>query len=394
MADGVMLFLLVVGILAIVTRETFLVVLIYLFGGVALLSNWWSNTIAARLVSARKFDHHAFPGEQIPVRVIIRNPTLLPAVWLQVQDSVPVELVEARTAAQIRSLGPRAEMQLTYQMRAQKRGLYTIGPLMFATGDLLGMAADRNSSAGVDTLIVYPRIIQFTQVPLPSSSPLGTIRHKQRIFEDPTRPFGKREYQTGDSLRRIDWKASASSGRLQTKIYEPSIALETMLFLNLNTADYLPKTIYSGTELAITTTASLAYWITGQRQASGLYCNGLDQRAAGMPSFIPAGKGRAHLMRVLEILACTRPSDGEPFLAEFRRQRVRLPWGTTALIISGSASLELLEELHQASRAGIHCVLILCGDHPDHHLTSQRARAYGIPVHVFVWEKDLDVWRK
>jgi hypothetical protein len=88
-------------------------------------------------------------------------------------------------------------------------------------------------------------------VRLPSRSPIGTLRHTQPIFEDPSRVRGKRDYTTGDSLRRVDWKATATTGRLQVKQFEPSIALETALFLNLNADEYLQRTRLDATELAI-----------------------------------------------------------------------------------------------------------------------------------------------
>jgi len=63
------------------------------------------------------------------------------------------------------------------------------------------------------------------------------MRHQQPIFEDP-HAYGKRDYVASDSLRRVDWKASASTGRLQIKQFEPSIALQTVIFLNLNGSEY------------------------------------------------------------------------------------------------------------------------------------------------------------
>ena len=87
-------------------------------------------------------------------------------------------------------------------------------------------------------LTVYPRIVALNSIQIPSRSPQGTMRHTQPIFEDPTRVLGKREYVAGDSLRRVDWKSTAVTGRLQVKLFEPAISLETLIFLNLNAEDY------------------------------------------------------------------------------------------------------------------------------------------------------------
>jgi uncharacterized protein (DUF58 family) len=158
-------------------------------------------------------------------------------VWLRVQDYYPIELAETSSFSQVISLGPRGKTSLNYSLKAQKRGYYTVGPLFVSSGDLLGMSSEKNSQGIADHVTVYPRVIPLTEIKLPSQSPMGTMRHKQPIFEDPTRPIGKRDYQAGDSLRRIDWKATAVTGRLQTKVFAPSIAL-TPLSFSLKPADY------------------------------------------------------------------------------------------------------------------------------------------------------------
>ncbi len=109
-------------------------------------------------------------------------------------------------------LGPRADANFEYSVDARKRGYYPIGPLSISTGDILGLSAAVLAQSPAEHLVVYPRIIPFTSMEIPSHSPQGTLRHHLPLFEDPTRVFGKRGYRSGDFLRRIDWKASASPG--------------------------------------------------------------------------------------------------------------------------------------------------------------------------------------
>src|SRR3972149_2468824 len=69
--------------------------------------------------------------------------------------------------------------------------------------------------------------------PSPPQSPMGNLPPPQPIFEDPSRVIGKRDYVAGDSLQRVDWKATAVVGRLQVKQYQPSTARETLIVLSL-----------------------------------------------------------------------------------------------------------------------------------------------------------------
>lgn len=395
MGDAFTFFLFVLIVLAVITRETFVFVLLYMFAGAALLGRWWSSRVVNKFVFSRKYEKKAFPGETIPVRLDIYNSSLLPAVWLRVQDFYPIEVADASSFSQIISLGPHQKTHLDYTLKARKRGYYTIGPLHISSGDLLGMVDESQSEGTSEHLIVYPRVVSLTNVKLASRSPMGTMPHNQPIFEDPTRPIGKRDYRSGDSLRRIDWKATAVTGRLQTRLFEPSIALETIIFLNLNLADYHLRTHFDATELAIVVAASLGNWVIAQRQATGLIANGIDPLAPdSRPIPLPPRKGRAHMMRILEILARIRAAETEPFPAQIRHRRVHFPWGTTLIVVTGSASQPLFDELLQAKRAGLNPVLILCGEHPNHRQASQQARLYGLAVHIVHNEKDLDLWRK
>jgi uncharacterized protein (DUF58 family) len=224
---------------------------------------------------------------------------------------------------------------------------------------------------------------------------MGTLRHSLPIFEDPSRPIGKREYVPGDSLRRIDWKASASIGRLQVKQFEPSIALETAIFLNLNLDEYTPKDWASGTELAIIAAASLANWIIAKRQSTSLYTNGADMlNITDAASPLPNRKGRAHLMRILETLARVKARQTTSFTQFLRHQRPNLSWGTTLIIISGSADEQLFEELIQAQRAGMSIFLILCGRYTGALEARARARNIGVSFVDIFDEDSFKAWQR
>ncbi len=395
MGDSFAVFLFLLILLAVFTRETFVMVLLYLFVGVNVLGRWWSATVVSKATFSRLYDHKVFPGEQVPVRLEIRNGSWLPAVWMRVQDFFPIELAEVSTFSQVVSLGPRNEARLHYNLKAHKRGYYTVGPLMLSSGDLLGITGERSSEGPSDHLTVYPRVIPLTSMKLPSRSPMGPMRHSQPIFEDPTRPMGKRDYQAGDSLRRIDWKATATTGRMQTKLFEPSIALETALFLNLSLADYQIRTRFDATELSIVVAASVANWVIAQRQSAGLYAHAHDPLSAdSRPVPIHPRKGRAHLMRMLEIMARIRTAEIEPFPTLISQQRVRLAWGTTMIVVTGAPDQALFDELLQARRAGLNPVLISCGEFPNSRQSAQHSKTLRIPFYNIRDERDLDMWRK
>jgi uncharacterized protein (DUF58 family) len=277
-------FLIVLLIVALFTRVDAFFSLLYVLFGVAVIGRLWSRRALQNVEVRRVHDSRAFNGQPLEVRLEVANRGRLPVLWLRVQDKVPAALGAPGVSrgGQVVSLGPHERLTLSYRLRSERRGYYVIGPLSARSGDVLGSATYETDPAGEGStgfVIVYPKIIPLHDLGFPSQSPFGTLPSRQRIFEDPTRLRGVRDYQPGDSLRQIDWKTSARVQALQVKRFEPAIALETAIFVNLNEADYPAPCVSSAPEMAIVVAASLAAHLTEKRQAVALATNGHDPLA-------------------------------------------------------------------------------------------------------------------
>ncbi|HSA99900.1 MAG TPA: DUF58 domain-containing protein [Anaerolineales bacterium] len=395
MAGTFLTLLLVLFVIASLMRGDFALTLIYLVVGALAAGIWWGYRALAQVEAKRHFDMHAFLGEKVKIHLHVQNKGWLPLPWLELHETLPVALVGPHSFETVTHLGPRADAQFEYVVEARKRGYYPIGPLLVSTGDILGLSETLQGKSQTEHLVVYPRIIPFTSLDIPSFSPQGALRHRLPLFEDPTRVFGKRGYVYGDSLRRIDWKSSASTGRLQVKLFEPSIALETFVVLNLNAEDYYYRSRIDATELAIVIAASVRNWIAGKKQIVGMMVNGHDPLTEdGKPQAIPPRKGKRHLMRLLETLARIETIDGSALVPLIQQYRYQLAWGTTLIVITGRAEDDLLGELYQARRWGQNSLLILTGRDISDKEVRQRAKFFGIPVVSIATEQDLDIWTK
>jgi len=385
--------LVVLLVLAVFLRGDFALTLVYLMTGALAAGIWWVRQTLGQVEAKRRFSNHAFLGERIKIDLQVNNKGWLPIPWLELRDALPVALAGPNSFQAVVQLGPRAQANFEYSVEARKRGYYAIGPLDISTGDLLGLSEPLLVQSQAEPLVVYPKTVSLTNMDLPSQSPQGTLRHRLPVFEDPTRVFGKREYASGDSLRRIDWKASATSGRLQVKLFEPSIALETCIILNLNAEDYYYRSRIDSTELAIVIAASISNWIIGKKQMVGMMVNGHDPLAAdGRPQPISPRKGKRHLIRLLETLARVEIVEHSPLGPLVQEQRYRLAWGTTLIVITGKLGEEVLNELYQARRRGQNAVLILSGRNAGDEAMRRRASVLDIPVYSIATEHDLQVW--
>src|SRR5262249_30718006 len=106
--------------------------------------------------------------------------------------------------------------------------------------------------------------------------PIGEIRLTHRLYEDPTRIAGVREYEAGDPLNRVHWRATARTGLLHCKIYEPSTIAGATILLDFHQAGYHARREPVRSELAVTTAASLAHAVYQMGQQIGVVTNGRD----------------------------------------------------------------------------------------------------------------------
>jgi uncharacterized protein (DUF58 family) len=395
---AVLTFLVVLLAVAFFTRLDFFFYLLYALSGIYILGRMWARRSISAVVLERAHERRVFWGETFDVRIEVQNRGWLPVLWLRVHDTVPVELTRGSVFRQVLSLLPHEHVHLSYSLAGRHRGYYRLGPLVTLGGDLLGAVSYENRCAGDDSVIVYPKIVALRDLGFPSQSPFGTLPSRERLFEDPSRMRGVRDYQPGDSLRRMDWKTSARVGSLQVRRYEPSIALETAVFLNLDETDFPQVVRRESTELGIVVAASVAAHLVEKRQAVGLVTNGCDPMAkeAGPFSSLPMRKGREHLMHLLDLLARIEvASEGKAmaFLDLLSRKSLGLPWGSTVVVITSREVEGLLGALLALRRRGLAIILVLtCPDREFEH-TAQRAGQLGIRTLQIWTERDLDVWR-
>jgi uncharacterized protein (DUF58 family) len=390
----VVLSLIALILIAAILRDNFAFTLLYLFAGVFVLSRWWTRRALNAVGHRRDFMGRAFFGEKVRVRLEVFNRGWLPVVWLRVNESLPVNLASNNTFQRVIFLGPKERRQFEYSLTAWRRGVYQLGPVFLYSGDVMGFFKRERVAGTSDQLTVFPRIVPLRATSLPSQSPLGSIPHHQPIFEDPSRSMGKRDYVSGDSLRRVDWKASATSGRLQVRVFEPSIALSTALFLNLDPRDYFHRTRIDATELAVVVAASLANWVVEHKQSVALFSNG---RFPSLPDpsavRIPPKKGRGHLIRILETLAQVTMAEGNGLADLLRQESVHLPWGTTLIIVTGAMGEALFDELFRIRRRGQTGMIVLVGPVRSYSEAYQRSARFGFPLHHIHNEEDLERWR-
>lgn len=392
--QGILLFVLGLFLLAAVFKVHFFFYLLYTFFGVYFVSRMWLEQSLAAISCRREYTMRAFFGERAQVKVHVRNKSLLPVPYLRLHESVPTQLKSPNFFRSVVSLWPKERTSFSYELDCRRRGYYPLGPLTISSGDLFGIGQRESQIPSEDHILVYPPIVPLTQLGLPAQTPFGSTATKQRIYEDPSRLMGIREYQSGDSLRHIHWKTTATTGTLQVKRFEPAISIEAQIFLNLNRSEYTLRRASGATELAIETAASIANHLVEQRQTVGLSCNGADPLLPEAREIVlKPRKGREQLTRIMDILARVQATEERPFVELLRQARLHLSWGGTAIVITSHATDEQIDQLVAMKRSGFHVVLIVMDPRTPFAIVEQHAKQLGIKAYQIWQESDLDVWR-
>ncbi len=310
----------------------------------------WSRNTLINLAYRRKLHHtHAFPGETTEVEITIENKKWLPVTWLQVQDTWPTGFPPTRIEAMSESEGDPTIGYLTnayalrwyerirrrYELMAQKRGVYELGPVNMLSGDPFGLFERLRTSKGrEDYLIVYPEVRSLDQLGFPLHDPFGDRRVQRRLFEDPNRVIGVRDYQPQDTFRQIHWKATARTGQMQTKLYEPTRGASIVLAVNIASFETHWRGFWPDmTEYTLMVAASIAKWAVEQNYAVGLICNGALARSD--QSFrIQPSRRNDQLSKILEALAGVNYFVTAEFGRFVLQESPRLPIGATMVMIT------------------------------------------------------------
>jgi uncharacterized protein (DUF58 family) len=287
-------------------------------------------------------------------------------------------------------VGSRAVVDHPYTLYCKRRGYYAVGPLSLNTGDLFGFTQAQWIEDRPAFVTVYPQVVALHQLGLPSRSPFGVLPSRQRLFEDPNRMTGVREYMSGDSQRRIHWKASAHEDTLLVKKFQPAIALNVSIVLDLNSRNYPTSSAVGSSEWAIIVAASLASYVSDQRQPVGLVTNGLDAPTNELTMPIPSRQGQGHLTTILSALARVQMHDVDARLAEWLPHQIAdLEWGTTLIVVTPHLAADDVWVLHNAYRRGSKVIAMVCATQPDLDAVRAQAEKLNVLVHQTIWEKDL-----
>ncbi len=111
-----------------------------------------------------------------------------------------------------------------------------------------------------------------------------------------------REYYPGDDVRSIDWNVTARTNTPHIKLFQEERELTVLLLIDVSGSQYFGTSGQTKLDLALEISASLAFSALKNNDKVGAIFFS-DQ----IELFIPAAKGRKHILRILTEMCLLKP---------------------------------------------------------------------------------------
>jgi uncharacterized protein (DUF58 family) len=369
--------------------------------GFLLVGSWIWSILALSGVQVRRetLTHRAQVGQILEERFVVRVRNRLPRLWIEVRDQSTVP--GSRGSRLLTLLKGRQRRSYLVRTQLVKRGVFSLGPTVLASGDPFGMFLVRRVLPSLGSLLVYPLLVEVRTFPNPQGVLSGGEAIRRRTHQITPNAAGVRDYTPGDSLSRIHWVSTARRDRLMVKEFELDPMAEVWIFVDaarkvqselphasptptadaftrVSTEVLLPP---STEEYEASITASLGRYFLRQGRAVGLTSCGTME----VPHVLSPDRGGRQLGKILEAMALLR-TDGEVSISALVMTQARyLPRGSTVILITPSTEEDVVTAADFLLRLGLRPVAVLLdaasfGGPPGTDTLARTVAALGVPV--------------
>jgi uncharacterized protein (DUF58 family) len=385
------LLLIVVVIVGSLSREPMIGAVGALALVVAIASRVWAALSLQEITIERTASiDHAFKGDEIEITFTVENKKPLPVPWLEINEYVPRGLlIEGHKTIEqsylggaemtaSTSLGAYERVKVKRKLTALSRGMYRLGKTRLRSGDLFGLyPAEAILEHTPWAIYVYPSIKAIPGFSLPARRPIGDSLSRDRLWYDPSRPAGVREYRAGDPIKNIDWKTTAKRDEMYVRLFDPSVSEHAVIFAEAITTD-VPWEGYRSDVLegTMTAAASVASHALDSGYKVGLITNGISGSSASHAA-VPPSSGPTQLTTLLEALAMVHPIGIRSLDEIARSRRGMIPPGSTLIHIGGIYNQRTMNYLLGLRRTGHPVIILHIGreeppDYPDFEVRDGR----------------------
>ena len=203
-------------------------------------NRFWSRNLDVQLIFSAKTGTE---GGKIMLTEQITSRKPLPLPWLTVKfqvsryllfpDNIHASITDDYYREDLFSIGMYQRISRTLPVLLKKRGYYTIKSIDLISSDLLLTTKLVGHTKSSSVLTVCPRLIQREELAIPYQQLIGEVLTKRSLYPDPFEFRAIREYQSFDTLKSINWLATARTGDLKVNVNEVTASREVLILLNV-----------------------------------------------------------------------------------------------------------------------------------------------------------------
>ncbi|MBD0289626.1 MAG: DUF58 domain-containing protein [Thermoleophilia bacterium] len=348
----------------------------------------WVRVLRRPMTLQRTVPGEHAAGEDVPMQLELEVEGRLPPATLVARERLG-RLGERE--APLRRSGGR--LQGEYLLERVPRGRYPIEATEVVLEDPFGLERVELDVSRAEVLLVYPRLVELERL---FSETGGQTPGGRRLLLRRTAGFelhSVREYEQGESLRRVHWPSTARRGELMVKELEDAPRDEAAVVLDADEATVVGEPPESTFELQVSIAGSLVRAHARRGRRTSLVVNGRSR-----------GHQRVHSLdgdwdAALELLAAVQPDGHVPvatFLADESGPAAR---ALEVTVVTAALPARLVDRLLQRTLAH-HAISLVyvdprsftrAGGHADLDAAAQLARLQraGIPSAVVRRGADL-----
>jgi uncharacterized protein (DUF58 family) len=243
-------------------------------------------------------------GDDIPVRLEVDAEGRIPSGALVVRERI-AKLGERETVM----VNRRGRLRGSYRIERVPRGRYPVESVEAVIEDPFGLERAEIKLPAGESLLVYPRLVELDA--LFSDSGARALEGRRLLLRRPTGfdLHSVRDYQQGESLRRVHWPTTAKRGQLMVKELEDAPRDETAVLLDAEAGVVAGLPPDSSFELQVRAAGSILKAHASRGRRAALIVNSASRPYQRVHSF----DGDWH--RALELLAAVEPDGPVPVAA-------------------------------------------------------------------------------
>lgn len=352
---------------------------------VALAVGWVRLSLRNPEVHRHGAGRDVLEGEDVRIDLVFERNGVLPPPTLVARD-VLGRLGERRVELVPAGRGRHAG---GYDLRAVPRGRYPFETVRMSVEDPFALAEASLDVREPQALVVYPRLVSLDRLFWEGGSRLNDGRRLLLRRPSGFELHSVRDYEQGESLRRVHWRSTARRGHLMVKELEDAPRDEIAVLLDGDAQAVVGEPPESTFDVAVRTAGSI---LLAQVQR-GRRCVLVVNSAARETQAI--GSAGSEWRRALEVLAAAEPTARTPAFALLDAGGGAAARSLELVVVTSRIDAPLVDRLVQRafSRRGVALVHVdpagFVGAPPSPQPGFLRLQAAGVPVSVVRRGDDL-----